>query len=139
MRAVAMRVGMVGCLMLAMSGCFAMRSPRGGGMTHSEGARRVNAGDVVVPPTYTIAAIARGLTFPVGVTFDAEGRPVVVESGYSYGEDWTVPRLLRVNADGSTKVIATGTDNGPWNGVTFHDGNFYLAEGGERRGGRILR
>src|SRR5204863_4468640 len=25
------------------------------------------------------------------------------------------------------------------NGVTFHDGSFYLAEGGERSGGRILK
>jgi glucose/arabinose dehydrogenase len=36
-------------------------------------------------------------------------------------------------------VVAAGTRNGPWNGVAFHNGAFYIAEGGELEGGRILR
>jgi glucose/arabinose dehydrogenase len=35
--------------------------------------------------------------------------------------------------------VAQGRDNGPWNGVVFHAGAFYVAEGGQLRGGRILR
>ena len=126
-------------LLVATSGCYTARSPRGGGMTETEGPRVVNAADVEVPDGYLIQPIAQGLTFPVGLTFDGQGHPVVVESGYSYGEVWTTPRLIRVGRDGSTSVIASGTDNGPWNGVTFHNGSFYLAEGGARRGGRILK
>jgi glucose/arabinose dehydrogenase len=63
----------------------------------------------------------------------------VLEAGYSYGELWTVPRLLRVEPDGQLRVVATGGDNGPWTGVVFHEQNFYIAEGGVREGGRILR
>jgi len=94
---------------------------------------------VAVLPQYRINAVASGLTFPTGVTFDGENRPCVVESGYAYGEKWTQPRLLRIADGGKVEVIATGGRNGPWTGVTFHDGNFYVAEGGELEGGRILR
>jgi len=123
----------------ALCGCYAFRPSQGAGMTTPRGARETRPADVVVPEGYRIEVAAQGLTFPVSATFDAHGNLYVVESGYSYGEVWTTPRLLRVNADGTTKVVASGTDNGPWNGVTFHDGNFYLAEGGERSGGKILK
>jgi glucose/arabinose dehydrogenase len=36
-------------------------------------------------------------------------------------------------------VIAKGTKNGPWTGITWHNGAFYIAEGGEMEGGRILK
>ena len=61
-----------------------------------------------------------------------------MEAGYAYGEVFTTPRLLRVLAEGRTETIAQG-DNPPWNGATWSDGSFYVAEGGERDGGRILR
>ena len=32
-----------------------------------------------------------------------------------------------------------GGRNGPWTGVTWHQGAFYVAEGGQLEGGRILR
>jgi hypothetical protein len=50
-----------------------------------------------------------------------------------------VPKLLRVETDGRTTVIASGERNGPWTGVTFHNGAFFIAEGGVMEGGRILR
>ncbi|NJW54944.1 hypothetical protein, partial [Salinimicrobium oceani] len=39
----------------------------------------------------------------------------------------------------STELIVEGTKNGPWTGITYHDGNFYVAEGGQMEGGKILR
>jgi hypothetical protein len=63
----------------------------------------------------------------------------VIETGYSYGEVFQIPKLLRVGKDGSTTTIATGTNNGPWTGITFYNGSFYVAEGGELEGGRILK
>jgi hypothetical protein len=99
----------------------------------------VRPADIALPTGYRIESVAIGLTFPVGVTFDADGRVHVVESGYSYGEVWTVPRLLRVENNGTVTQIASGNKNGPWNGVTFHQGAFYVAEGGELEGGQILR
>lgn len=62
-----------------------------------------------------------------------------MEAGYSYGEEWTTPRLLRLESDGSVATIATAGKNGPWNGVVFHDGAFFVAEGGVLEGGRILK
>jgi hypothetical protein len=92
-----------------------------------------------LPTGYQIEAVAVGLTFPSGVTSDDQGRVYVVETGYSYGEVWAVPRLLRLESDGRITEIATGEKNGPWTGVTFYKGFFYVAEGGELQGGRILR
>jgi glucose/arabinose dehydrogenase len=127
------------CAALLESSCFTMRHTQGGGMTEFEGERSALASDVTVPPGYRVEVVAEGLTFPVGATFDDQGRLYVVESGYVYGEIWKTPRLLRVEPNGSTTVIAEGTDNGPWNGVTYFAGNFYLAEGGEKHGGKILQ
>jgi glucose/arabinose dehydrogenase len=62
-----------------------------------------------------------------------------VEAGYSYGEAFTTPRLLRVDANGRTTPVATGSRNGPWTGGSFANGTFFIAEGGEMEGGRILR
>ena len=63
----------------------------------------------------------------------------MIETGYSYGEVWAVPRLLRVESDRRMTEIATGQKNGPWTGITFYNGFFYVAEGGELQGGRVLR
>jgi hypothetical protein len=62
----------------------------------------------------------------------------VTEAGYSYGEVWTKPRLLRIDPEGGFTIVAEGSRNGPWN-VVHHDGAFYVAEGGELEGGAILR
>ena len=45
---------------------------------------------------YRVEAVTTGLTFPTDVTFDDSGRAYVIEAGYSYGESWTTPRLLRI-------------------------------------------
>ena len=126
-------------LLVSAAGCFVMRPSHGGGQTTFAPPRRADAADVAVPAGYRIAVVATGLTFPAGITFDGSGRPHVVETGYAYGEVWTTPRLLRIERDGRLNVVATGGRNGPWTGVTFHQGNFYVAEGGQLEGGRILR
>jgi glucose/arabinose dehydrogenase len=127
---------------IGLSGCYAFRPSEGGAKLTNlpEGAqRRVVPADVAVPAGYRIEAVATGLTFPTGVAFDKNGIPYVVESGYSYGEVWTVPRLLRVERGGNLIPVATGGKNGPWTGVVTEGGNFYVAEGGELEGGRILK
>lgn len=125
-------------LTLFLSACFPAVPSRGGGQTEFQPPRAVETSDVALPDGYRIEAVATGLTFPSGVAFDEEGLPYVIEAGYSYGEVWATPRLLRVEEDGSTTVIAEG-ENPPWNGVDFADGAFYVAEGGQLEGGRILR
>src|ERR1051325_5512060 len=128
-----------GLLAFSFTGCYRFRPSNGGGQTKFSGQREIDASSIAVLPQYRVNAVARGLTFPTGITFDRENRPCVVESGYAYGEVWTKPRLLRIGDDGTIHEIAAGSRNGPWTGVTFHDGSFYVAEGGELGGGRILR
>jgi glucose/arabinose dehydrogenase len=123
---------------LFSTGCYALRPSSGGGQ-HSSGERRINEDDVAVPAGYKVTAVAQGLTFPTAAAFDATGNLYVIESGYSYGEVFTTPRLLKIDGNSREQVIATGSNNGPWTGVTFYEGNFYIAEGGVNEGGRILK
>jgi glucose/arabinose dehydrogenase len=122
-----------------LSGCFASQSPDGGSQAKFTGPRKVDAADIALPLGYRIEAVASGLTFPTGVAFDDRGRVYITEAGYSYGEVWDIPRLLRIEPDGGTTVVAVGENNGPWTGIAFHDNDFYVAEGGALRGGRLLR
>ena len=124
---------------IATTACYNLRPSSGGGQTAFTPPRVMQPSDVALPAGYRIEVVASGFTFPTGITFDDAGIPHVVESGYSYGEVWAAPRLLRINADGSVREVASGTRNGPWTGVTFSKGAFYIAEGGQLEGGRILR
>jgi glucose/arabinose dehydrogenase len=122
-----------------LTGCYCLRPSSGGGQTRFDGTREVNPDDVALPEGYRIEAVTERLTFPTGACFDDQGRLHVVESGYCYGEVWTTPRLLRIEPGGRAVPVATGGRNGPWTGAAFHDGAFFVAEGGVMEGGRILR
>jgi hypothetical protein len=126
-------------LLLILPGCFYFSSSKGGGQIDFEPPRLIDPHDIALPPGFQIEAVTTGLTFPTGITFNEAGLPFVIESGYSYGEVWTTPRLLRIEPDGKQTQVAEGEGNGPWNGVLFHEGSFYIAEGGEREGGRIIQ
>jgi glucose/arabinose dehydrogenase len=133
------RHALLACLVLAgATACFPFQASRGGGQTDFVPPRGLDPGDVAVRDGYVVEVVAEGLTFPTGVAFDREGRAYVTESGYAYGEVFTTPRLLRIDAGGTHRVVAEGT-NPPWNGVDAHDDVFFVAEGGVLEGGRILR
>jgi hypothetical protein len=125
-------------LILIMQGCYGIR-PSAGGAEAETTSRQIDTSDIALPEGYEIEAFTTGLTFPTGLTFDDGGNIYVVESGYSYGETWTEPRLIQLSEKGTHTVIASGEKNGPWNGVSFDDGYFYVAEGGELNGGKILK
>ena len=128
---------LIGGLLLAS--CYNLLPSNGGAQSEFSPPRKTQANDIAVPEGYRVELVAAGFTFPTGVTFDDEGTAYVVESGYSYGEVWTTPRLLRIEPSGSFTTLAQGERNGPWNGVAYSSGHFYIAEGGELAGGRILR
>ena len=138
-KAILMRMRYLVLLILLTTGCFKLFPADGGSQATFEGPRTFNAADIALPPSYRIELVASGLTFPTGVAFDGDGTPHVTESGYSYGEVWDTPRLLRIDAQGQTTVIAVGENNGPWTGVSHLEGSFYIAEGGSLRGGRLLQ
>ena len=127
-------------LLLTGSGCYKILPSEGGGQTDIKSeARNIDPSDIALPEGYTAEAVASGLTFPTAVAFDEQGQLYVIEAGYSYGEVFLEPKLLRVAENGNLTTVATGQKNGPWTGVTYHNGNFYIAEGGQMTGGKLLR
>jgi glucose/arabinose dehydrogenase len=126
-------------IIVSQTSCYRLRKSAGGGQINAVPQRKISTADIALPPGYKIELIAQGFTFPSAAAIDDGGNVYVLETGYSYGEVWGEPKLIRINKDGSQTTIATGEKNGPWNGMTYHDGNFYIAEGGEMEGGKILR
>jgi glucose/arabinose dehydrogenase len=80
--------------------------------------------------------VAAGLHFPTSLAFDGEGRAHVAESGLPFGGAPAGGRVLRLREEGPAEVIAEGL-RAPVNGLVWHDGGFYVSEGGFR--GRISR
>ena len=127
-------------LALLVSSCYRLMVSSGGGQNvEADEQRRLNPEDVSLPDDYQIEVVAQDLTFPTGVAFDEEGTLYVTESGYSYGEVFKEPKLLRIHRNGSTETVISGSKNGPWNGVFYNEGFFYIAEGGQLEGGKILK
>jgi glucose/arabinose dehydrogenase len=127
----------LGCAAL-LPACYHLAPSRGGGQTDFEAERRLDVDDIALPPGYRIEVVARDLDLPTGVAFARDGRPYVTEAGYAYGEVWATPRLVRIDGNGSAVEVLAGEDP-PWNGLTFHDGAFFIAAAGHGEGGRILR
>lgn len=126
-------------LISGLSGCWKLRGHYGGPKSFEPVTRLLNPADVALPAGYKIEVVARDLTYPTALTFDEAGQLYITEAGYSYGEVWTQPRLLRIEKDGRTNTIASGEKNGPWSGVSYYQDNFYVSEGGTLAGGRILK
>ncbi|CAN5339362.1 hypothetical protein BH23BAC1_BH23BAC1_07210 [soil metagenome] len=126
-------------ILIITSSCYRIRSSSGGGQTSFSPPRTINPDDIALLDGYQIEPVATGLTFPSGIDFDDEGNVYVIESGYAYGEVFTTPQLIRIDPDGQQTVMARGEKNGPWNGIKYYQGNFYIAEGGQIEGGKILR
>lgn len=122
-----------------LGSCYSMRSSNGGGQIKSFTKRPVSTSDISVSPGYVIEVVSTGLTFPTAMDFDDAGVIHVVESGYVYGEMWLEPKLIRIDENGNKTTVARGDKNGPWNGLAYHEGSFYVAEGGQAQGGKILR
>lgn len=126
-------------LIFLLSGCYSILPSDGGGQVKKIPPRTINTEDIALPDGYKIEAVASGLTYPAALTFDEQGQLYVVESGYSYGEEFLVPQLLKIDKNGQRSVVAKGQNNGPWNGLTYHEGSFYVVEGGVMEGGKILK
>lgn len=124
-------------MFLVALGCYSLLRSEGGRQERAVHERTIEPADVAVIEGYRVEVVAQGLNFPAGVTFDDAGGVYVVESGYAYGEKFDTPRIVKVAPDGP-RVVASGREP-PWSGVTWHQGAFYVAEGGVRAEGRILR
>lgn len=130
---------LIACSIPFYFSCYGIKRSKGGGQLSRTSLREAHPADVLLAPGYKIDLIAKNLTYPTACTFDDKGDLYITEGGYSYGESWTRPALIHIGSDGTQSIIASGTDNGPWTGVDFHQGHFYVAEGGSRHGGKILK
>lgn len=124
----------------ALAACHTAPGHGGGQKAQFSGARNIQAGDIAVPQGYRIEPVAWGLTFPTDIAFDEQGNQYVTEAGYSYGEVFVTPRLVRLKDDGGLDIIAQGDRTaGPWTGLAYRNGYFYVTDGGVKSGGRVLR
>ncbi len=98
----------------------------------------VDAADVKVPEGYTVEAIVAGLSFPCGMTVADDGTVFVAEGGTTWPtRPWMPSRLLRIDVDGTAKVLARESEGG-LRGVAWHGGYVYaMAKGGYKT--RLLR
>ncbi len=131
-------VVVIAVVMLAINNIYRTRRSDGAGAANPPSARTIKTADVAVPSGYRVEVVATGLTYPTGVAFDDSTHLFVIEAGYVYGEKWATPRLLRIDSGGKATEIARG-EQPPWNGISYANGAFLIAEGGQRGGGRIIR
>jgi glucose/arabinose dehydrogenase len=75
------------------------------------------------------ARVASGLNFPTAVAFDHEGTAYVAESGLRLAGAPAGGRVLRVEKDGRLVCLQDNL-RAPVNGLTYHQGSLYIAEGG---------
>jgi glucose/arabinose dehydrogenase len=83
--------------------------------------RKLDPGDIMLPPGYTIDVFASGLTSPINITFTGKGEMLVADSGITDGNG----KVLKLTKQGFT-VIADGF-NPPLTGITEHQGDIYVA------------
>jgi glucose/arabinose dehydrogenase len=91
---------------------------------------------VVEAPTLGVAQAAGGFDFPTSAAVADDGTVYVAESGLPFAGAKPGGRIRRVEADGSSTLVLDDL-RAPVNGLTAHDGGFYIAEGGFP--GRISR
>jgi glucose/arabinose dehydrogenase len=83
-------------------------------------------------PGYKIEPILWNLTLPSTVTFDDNGSMYIAEAGYSYGGFHPLPRILKMDSNGSVSVIADRQLNGPITDIEFDkkNGTIYVSHKG---------
>lgn len=98
----------------------------------------VDAADVKVPEGYTVEAVVAGLSFPCGMTTADDGTVFIAEGGTVWPtRPWMPSRLLRIETDGTVKVLAREAEGG-LRGIAWRDGFIYAtAKGGYKT--RLLR
>ena len=90
----------------------------------------------VETPALAAERVAGGFDFPTSAAIADDGTVYVAESGLPFGGAKPGGRIRRVEADGSSTIMLDDL-RAPVNGLTAHEGGFYIAEGGFP--GRISR
>lgn len=94
------------------------------------GAVSTNPRDIDLPAGYRAQVIAKGLTYPTGLTMDEKGTIYIAESGFSYGPKTTDAKIMRLNGNGKLEKVADKFE-GPIGGITYKDGSIYVSHRGK--------
>ncbi|HZD35488.1 MAG TPA: hypothetical protein VE130_09810 [Nitrososphaeraceae archaeon] len=76
---------------------------------------------------YTIEPVLWNLTVPSSVEFDELGNMYIAEAGYGFGGLFPIPRILKVDLNGTVSLLADRFLNGPITDMVYHDGNLYVS------------
>jgi glucose/arabinose dehydrogenase len=93
-----------------------------------------------VPEGYRVEVVASGLTYPSCVEFDDQGRMLVAESGYVYGDEAAPARVLRIAGQNEIEILADQL-NGPVTDLLWHKGELFISHKGKvsvLRDGRVV-
>jgi glucose/arabinose dehydrogenase len=86
--------------------------------------RQVTAAEVGLPPGFRIELVASGIDAPIGIAVAPDGALYTAPSGFLGG----APQIVRVNADGSTTVVASEGLQSPVTDLEFGpDGRLYVS------------
>lgn len=80
--------------------------------------------------TLGVDQVAGGLDFPTSITFDPDGGLYVAESGLPFDGAEPGGRISRLSGEGRWHRLRDGL-RAPVNGLTYHDGDLLIAEGGQ--------
>lgn len=102
----------------------------GAGPSAPGAAERLGDGELQVLGGYEIEILANDLTFATVVEVGRDGTVYVGEAGFSYGGIKAPARVLRLNDDGSSTVVAEGFE-GPLAGLAVaEDGTLFVSHRG---------
>jgi glucose/arabinose dehydrogenase len=87
-------------------------------------ARKIDPDDISVPSGFTVDVFAQGLTTPINLITADNGEMLVADSGITDGNG----KVLRLT-NREPELIADGF-NPPLTGITWHNGNIYVAHRG---------
>jgi len=86
--------------------------------------RRIDAGDIALPPGYGIEVFAEGLSTPINIIQTETGEIYIGDAGVADGNG----KVLQWTGKGF-RVVADGF-NPPLTGITYHQGDIYVAHRG---------
>jgi glucose/arabinose dehydrogenase len=86
--------------------------------------------------SFELEVFADQFSFPTSLAFDEQGTLFLAESGLPFGGAEQGGKIWRLDAQGGRVLIADGLRQ-PITGLTFHQGELYVSEGGHP--GRISR
>lgn len=91
-----------------------------------------DASQVEVPDNFRTEVVVSGLTYPTSVEFDDSGAMYIAEAGYSYGDELSAPRILRVSPKGKIEPLTQNAALvGPVNDLLWHDGQLFISHRGK--------